>query len=136
MRRRRFVSVLLVLCLLQVGGCSSSSSSGEPRHRGPKINIRDFIKNPAAYKGKSITLSLKIDEAIDRSQGWSLRDYVGRDVKFVSLGPRGERLNLVITIPEDLSVPDVGHSDEVSVTFVCTRGSLRQGNEARSIERP
>jgi hypothetical protein len=94
------------------------------------------MNNTGTYKDKSISLLLKVDEAIDRSQGQSLRDYVGRDVKFTTTGPRGEQLNLVITIPEGLSVPNAGNSDEVVVTFVCTRGDLRQGNEARSIEAP
>jgi hypothetical protein len=120
---------------LPFGGCSTPPSGEEAHHPGPKINIPDFIKNTAAYKGKSISLDLKVDEAIVPATGQSLRDYVGRDVKFRTVSPKGEVLNLVISIPAGLDVPDVGPSEEVSVRFVCTRGSLRQGNQAQSIER-
>src|SRR5258708_1851969 len=133
---RHPASAFLVLALL-LGGCSRPPSHrDEPPHRGPKVNIPDFIANTAAYKGKSITLGLKVDEAIDQSQGQSLRNYVGRNVKFTAVGPKGEPLNLVITIPDGLSVPDAARSDDVLVTFVCTRGSLQQGNVSKSIERP
>jgi hypothetical protein len=51
----------------------------------------------------------------------------------MSVGPKGEHLNIVITIPEGLSVPEVANSDEVSVTFVCSLGSLLRGNQAQII---
>ncbi len=94
------------------------------------------MQNTATYKGKIITLALKVDEAIDWGQGKSLRDYVGRDVRFTTTGPKGERLNVVIKIPEGVAVPEVGPSEEVSITFLCTRGNLRQGNEAEIIGKP
>jgi hypothetical protein len=125
--------VLLMLCVLLLGGCSSPSGSEIPRRHGPKVNLRDFFYNTAAYKGKSITLDLKVDEPLFRSKGQSLRDYAGQEVKFLKTGPRGELLSLVIKLPQDLSIPEPS-SDSVSVTFVCTRGSLRQGNEAKAIE--
>jgi hypothetical protein len=114
-------------------GCSSSHTSNEPRHHGPKISIADFKSNTAAYKNRSITLFLKVEEDIDRQQGQSLRDCVGRDVRFTNVDPKGEQLNLVIRIPEGLSVPDVAHADEVSVTFLCSLGNLTRGNEAQII---
>jgi len=114
-------------------GCSPSHGNNESRHHGPKINISDFITHTAAYKNRSITLALKVDEPIDGQQGQALRDFVGRDVKFMNVGPKGERLNLVITIPDGLSVPDVTHADEVSVTFLCSCGNLLRGNEAQII---
>jgi hypothetical protein len=133
---RGFVIAFLPICSL-LGGCSPSSSHlDEPHHRGPKINLRDFISHTAAYKGKSITLVLKVDEAIKGSQGQSSRSLVGRNVKFATIGPKGEMLNITIAIPENLSVPEVGIAEEVLVTFVCTRGSLRDGNEAKIVERP
>jgi hypothetical protein len=131
--RRQDLFMKVVFCLLL---CGCSSSGEPPRHYGPRINIRDFINNPRAYKGKSITLGLKVDEPIDRSKGQTLRDYVGRDAKFVTLGPKGERLSLVITIPQDLPVPDAGAAEDLRVTFVCSRGDLRRGNEAKAIEKP
>jgi hypothetical protein len=114
-------------------GCSPSHGNKETRHYGPKINVSDFVTHTAAYKNRSITLTLTVDEPIDRQQGQSLRDFVGRDVKFTSLGPKGEHLNLVIKIPDGLSVPDVSRSDEVSVTFMCSLGNLSRGNEAQII---
>jgi hypothetical protein len=114
-------------------GCSPSHGNNESRHHGPKINVSDFITHAAAYKNRSITLALTVDEPIDRLQGQSLRDFVGRDVKFMNSGPKGERLNIVITIPAGLSVPDVARSDEVSVTFLCSLGNLSRGNEAQMI---
>jgi hypothetical protein len=133
-RRTQAASRLAVFfSLLLIGGCSSTPAGEDPHHRGPKINLSHFVKNTATYKGKAITLDVVIDEAIP--QGQSLQNYVGRDVKVAALGPKGEREPFVITIPQGLAVPDVGHADEVSVTFVCTRGSLRQGNEARLVER-
>jgi len=90
-----------------------------------------FIKNTPTYKGKTITHGLKIDEG---NQGRSLRDFMGKDVKFAAIAPNGEHLNLVITIPEGLSVPDLSYSSDVVVTFICKRGELRQGNVAKSIQ--
>ena len=115
------------------GGCSSPHTNNEPRHYGPKINVIDFASNTHAYKGRSLTLSLKVDEKIDRQHGQSLRDFVGRDVKFVTVGPNGESLDLVITIPPELSVPDVGQGDQVSVTFLCSLGKRSDGNQAQII---
>jgi hypothetical protein len=131
---QRVVPALLVLCLPLLGGCQSRVEPEEPHHVGAKINIADFIQNTVAYKGKAIMLPLKVDEPTAPAQGQSLRNYLGRDVKFTTRGPKGERLDLVVKIPESLAVPEVGNSGEVFVTFVCTRGSLRQGNEARAIQ--
>ena len=136
MGRRRVLFCSIVLWIALCGGCSSPSGPVEKeRHAGAKINIGDFIANSAAYKGKIISLTLKVDEPGVKNRGQSLREYAGRDAKFTTTGPKGERLNLVITLPKDVSVPE-GSSDEFLVRFVCTRGNLRQGNEARSIESP
>ncbi len=133
----RVVSAGAVIGLLLTGGCSRSiSDRGTEHHEGPKVNVSDFLGNTAAYKGKAITLVLKIDESPTRSDGQSQQGYAGRDVKFAVIGPKGERGNVIVTIPQELSVPDVGSSDELRVTFVCASGNLRQGNVARSISRP
>jgi hypothetical protein len=129
----RILFVILSCFWLLSAGCSSSHTNNEPRHYGPRINIADFMTNTPAYKNRSITLTLKVDEPIDRKQGQSLRDLVGRDVRFMNVGPKGEHLNLVIRIPDGLSVPDVANSDEVSVTFMCSFGNLLRGNEAQKI---
>jgi len=131
---RRIVCPILVLNFLLVGGCSSPTARAKPRRVGPKINLDHFIKNTATYKGKTLTLGLKLDEAIDKAKGRSLRDFVGRDVRFQTSAPNGEHLSLVITIPPDMSVPEVGNSDDVVVTFICQRGDLRQGNLAKLIQ--
>jgi len=136
MNRCRFVPALLVLCLPFVGGCRPRAGQEEPHHVGAKVNIPDFIRNTATYRGKAIMLPLRVDEPIIRGQDHSLKNYAGRDVRFTTVGPNGERLGLSIRIPEGLQVPEVGNSDEVWVTFVCTRGSLQEGNEARAIQTP
>jgi hypothetical protein len=131
----RAVLILVVPSLVLAGGCSSRPA-GETEHRhGAKVNVLDFMKNTPAYKGKSITLGLKVNEHSFRSQGRSLRDYVGKEVEFTTLGPKGEQLKLVITIPHGVSIPD-DTLDEAFVTFVCSRGELRRGNQARIIEKP
>jgi hypothetical protein len=127
--------VVFALSLACLAGCPTRPSHDEPRHYGPKVNVRHFLQSTAAYKGRIITLALKVDEVIDQAQGKSVRDYAGRDVKFTSTGPGGERLNIVIKIPEGVSLPEMGQSEEVSITFVCTRGMLREGNEARIVEK-
>lgn len=137
MMPRPVVLAGVVFCSLLTGGCSASVSGRKAeRHEGPKVNVADFLARTAAYKGKTITLGLKLDEPIARAKGQSLRDYLGRYVRFTGSGPKGERVNLVVKLPPDLAVPDVGNSDEVRVTFVCSQGDLRQGNVARSIVRP
>jgi hypothetical protein len=119
-----------------MGGCSASVSGRKAeRHEGPKVNLADFLHKTAAYKGKTLTLSLRVDEPIARNSGQSLRDYVGRYVRFTASGPKGERSGLVIKIPPGLTVPDVGTGDEVRVRFICSQGDLRQGNVARAIDR-
>jgi hypothetical protein len=128
-RPSRVVAILLLLGT----GCTKTGPVEVPHHRGPKINIPHFIKNTSTYKGKSITLDVIIDEAIP--PGKSLNDYRGRDVKMSAIGPKGEKLLLVITIPKGLAVPDVGPAEEISCTFLCTRGNLQQGNEATLIEK-
>jgi hypothetical protein len=133
----RVVLACVVVCSLAMGGCSGSGSPRKTeRHEGPKVNVADFLGRPAAYKGKTITLALKVHEPIARDKGQSLRDYLGRYVRFTGSGPKGARFSLVLKLPPDLAVPDVGNSDEVRVTFVCTQGDLRQGNLARAITKP
>jgi hypothetical protein len=135
--RYRPVREFAAICFLCVAGCTSRPSHHEePRHYGPKINIEDFMRNTANYKGRIITLAVKVDTANDRGQRNSLRDYIGQDVAFVSTGPQGGRLRVVIRIPEGISLPEIESSQEVSITFICTRGMLKQGNEAKIVEKP
>jgi hypothetical protein len=131
----RVVLVLLVAGLLLPGGCSSRPGEKERHRHGAKVNILDFVTNTAVYRGKSITLELKVDEDGFRSQGRSLRDYAGKSVRFTILGLKGEPQKLVITILEGVPIPGDA-SDKVFVTFVCTRGTLAEGNQARIIEKP
>lgn len=134
MALHRVIPVLIVPSLLCISGCSSQhGAEAEPHRHGAKVNVPDFLKNTSAYKGKSITLELKVEEDGFRSQGRSLRDFVGKDVLFTTLGPKGEKTKLVVTIPEGATIPDHA-SDEVIVTFVCAQGRLKQGNKARLIE--
>jgi hypothetical protein len=135
MDRRRLVSLVLVLCLYLIAGCPSSPVTQKPHRQGPKVNLSHLLEQPAAYKGRTMSLTLTIDEGIDRSQGQSLRQLTNRDVKFTARGPKGERLVLVIRIPETISIPEAASGDEVVVTFLCSRGELSEGNEAKAIEK-
>jgi hypothetical protein len=133
MGRRPVTCLNLVLCLGLLGGCSSSPVS-KPVRRGAKINLTHLREHPEAYQGKTLTLTLTVAERIDRGQGQSLRQYANRYVNFTADGPNGERLSLVIRIPENISIPEAAQGDEVVVTFLCSRGHLRQGNEATAVE--
>jgi hypothetical protein len=137
MNLRRFAALGLGLGLFLQGGCSPPPRNDEEaRHVGSKVNLSHFKQNTALYKGKAITLELKVEEPIDRSQGRSLQDYVGRDVKFSCIDKDGESVNLVIAIPKGIEVPEVGKADEVLVRFRCKSGSLREGNEAMLVDIP
>jgi hypothetical protein len=136
MPRYRLLILSLGLGLLLGGGCSSSSKSSKPARRGAKVNLAHFFLRPASYQGKMLTLFLKADDAIDGNQGQSLRQYANRYVRFLADGPKGERFHLVIRIPEDIPLPDGAKGDTVIVTFLCSRGNLQQGNEAKAIEKP
>jgi hypothetical protein len=130
------MSVIMALAVV-LSSCNPPPPTIEThRHSGPKVNISDLIRHTAAYKGKTMTLNLKVDEPILAGKGKSLRDFAGKDVKFTAPASNGERLNLVIKIPENVAPPEAFQSDELRVTFTCTRGDLRQGNEARTIELP
>ena len=135
MRRCGVIVLSFLLCLLLGSGCSSSVASGKPVRKGPKVNVSHFFQHPGSYKGKTITLPLVIAEAIDRSRGQSLRQYANRYVQFAAHGSGGERFSLVIRLPENIALPEAARGDEVEVTFVCSRGDLRQGNEATALVR-
>lgn len=132
---RHLLALLALLCPL-AAGCSGPPAAPPPNHPGPKVNVADFIRNTAKYKGSAVNLVLKVNEEQLRVQGKTLQDYAGKEVKFSAVGPKGEQLHLVIAIDISLLVPEsVGYGDEVTVTFVCTRGSLKSGNEARTIKK-
>ena len=115
-----------------------AAKSPEKAEKGPAkadagtVDTNDFLKNTSAYKGQTITLTLLVAEEI-KNKG-SLKDYVGKDVKFAALTKNRQRLEIKITIPDGLDVPKAGFGDPVKVTFVCKDGSLQHGNEAKSIE--
>lgn len=121
-----------LVCLV---GCSHATPNSGLRRLGTKINIANFIHRPQGYKGRIITLRLHVDDPAVGA-GRTLRERVGHDVRFTTTGPKGEQLKLVITIPRDLSVPDVGGGGEVTVTFVCGDGSTEHGNTAKAILNP
>jgi hypothetical protein len=123
-------TIVAVGILVLVVGCGKQASLF-------KVSITDLIDKTASYKGQTITLNLVVgDSNLLPSKGKSLRDYVGQNVKLFAFGEKGARLEIVIAIPEGLTVPNVGYGDYLNVTFVCKNGSLRDGNEAKSIERP
>lgn len=103
---------------------------------GEKVNIPDLIDNTEKYKGKTITLKLKVDTSIHVNDEKSLRDYVGSDVKFHTFGPKREKLSIVIGIPEGTDVPKAVYLDELVITFKCNEGHLQRANTAITIKRP
>jgi hypothetical protein len=131
----RPMALTVPLVLFAVGGCSSPAQSERPHRQGPKVNVRDFVTNTAAYKRKVIGLYLMVDEKIEKAHGETLKDFVGKDAKFKLADPKLGNVFITIAIPNNLSVPEVARSEEVKVTFVCTNGKLQNGNMARAIER-
>ena len=128
--------VCVALAAIGLGGCSPPQAThATHQHQGAKISIPDFARNTAAYKGKTITLDLKIDETSAPDKRLTLRELVGKDVKFAAAG-KADRLTIVIKIPADLAIPEGGQTNEYRITFVCKEGSLRQGNEAKSVMPP
>jgi hypothetical protein len=134
----RILVISVAWGLLSAEGCSRHATEHETeRHVGPKVNVPDFMAHASNYKGKTITLVLRIDEPIDRSSGQSLRTIAGRDVRFSTKGGlKGTPTELTIHVADVPNLPEVGRGDEVRVTFLCSRGNLREGNEAKMIELP
>lgn len=105
-------------------------------HSQPQdVSISDLIDNTAAYKGKTIRLVLSVSNDTFFNPNESLRENRDREVRFTTLGPHGEFLEIFIFIPISLAVPAATVFDPVIVTFVCAEGSLKNGNTAVSIER-
>jgi hypothetical protein len=125
----------LLVCLVLSSGCSSSGGNSNPIRKGAKVNVNHFFQHPSSYQGKTITLPLIVDEAIDRDQDQSLRQFTNRYVNFAAQGTKGERFHVVIRIPQDIPIPDAATGDELVVTFLCSRGTLQQGNEATAIQK-
>jgi hypothetical protein len=131
MDSRGFAAIYAGLIGLVAAGCHKPVPVETHRHQGPKVNIADFISNTSAYKGKTITLVLKVHPAGTGKQEAS----VGRNVSFSAAGSKGERLRIVIAFPASLPMPESGAAAAYRVTFTCTRGSLTQGNDAREVEK-
>jgi hypothetical protein len=108
------------------------ANKGTDEIKAGSVDTADLLKNPGKYKGQTITLTLLVAEEI-KNKG-SLKDYVGKDVKFAALTKNKQRLEIKITIPDGLEVPKAGYGDVVKVTFVCKDGNLQRGNEATAIE--
>ena len=130
MRQRRVLFIFLC-CLPFLGCMSSTTTTKKVHHHGAKINTADFIKHSMAYKGKTITLILRMDPASAKTPASGQR---GRDLTFTKAD--ADNLSIVITMPEEISIPQVGPSDDLMVTFVCGQGSLRQGNIAKAVQIP
>jgi hypothetical protein len=135
MGRYALFILTLLFCLLLGVGCSSHQGDSNPVRKGAKANLTHFFQQPFSYRGKILTLSLKVEEDIDREQNQSLRQYTNRYVKFRAEAKKGEPHHLMIRIPQNIPIPDAAKGDEVVVTFLCSRGNLEQGNEATAIEK-
>ena len=97
------------------------------------IDIAEFSSNTSKYKGKTVTLMLLVAEQINNKG--SLKDFIGKDVKFAAMSKNQKRNEVKITIPEGIEVPKAGFGDFVKVTFVCKDGNTQRGNEAKTIEK-
>ncbi|HLW66990.1 MAG TPA: hypothetical protein VKS79_16870 [Gemmataceae bacterium] len=97
------------------------------------IDIAEFSSNTSKYKGKIVTLLLLVAEQINNKG--SLKDFVGKDVKFAAMSKSMKRIEVKITIPDGVDVPKVGTGDIVKVTFLCKDGNTQRGNEAKTIEK-
>ena len=134
--RRAWVLLAAAASVLH-GGCGSENKPiGEPHHVGGKVNTADLSKNPAAYRGKALTLKLQVAEPLDAAKGETLQSCVGKVAKFTCDGTGGVRFEILIRLPDGLKVPAVGLGSDVFVNFVCTRGRLREGNDARAVDLP
>ncbi len=108
----------------------------EPADKSLNDIIPDFVDNTEKYRGKTITLELTIWTEIAEERGRSLQNFVGSRVDFHGLGPKGAKLSMTITLPNEISVPRAVTLDRVLVTFICSQGRLNSGNEAVSVKRP
>ena len=97
------------------------------------IDIGEFNSNTSKYKSKTVTLMLLVAE--QSNVKGTLKDYVGKDVKFAAVSKSGQRNEVKIMIPEGIDVPKAGFGDIVKVTFLCKDGSTQHGNEAKTIEK-
>jgi hypothetical protein len=97
------------------------------------IDIAEFNSNTSKYKGKTVTLLLLVAEQINNKS--SLKDFVGKDVKFAAMSKNQKRIEVKITIPDGIDVPKVVTADVVKVTFLCKDGNTQHGNEAKTIEK-
>ncbi len=99
----RIISLFLVGGLFLNCGCTSSTPTGKVHHHGARINISDFMSHSAAYKGKTITLVLKVDPS---GPGKSVRNHLGSEVKFTYglIVPRGDIQHLGGIFPPGAAV--------------------------------
>ena len=136
---RNFVlSVLMFVALFPVLSSCSADDSASYTSIVKQFNFADFADNTEKYRGKVLKMGLFVTDAglFKRRSQHSLREYVGKTVKLSNHGEDKVMLDILITIPSGLSVPNAMWGDDVIVEFRCVDGSLRSGNEAISIERP
>ena len=98
-----------------------TSSSGT---QSEEITTAEFIDNTRNYKNKIIVFTVFV------RSGYR----IGNNCQFYN-GRHGVNLNLTVYVPPDIQAPNVGMGDRVTLAFICTSGSLTQGNKAISIER-
>lgn len=120
----------------KVAAAAAAIDQGSQVQEGTSFDWADFIDNTGNYKGKTITLTLRVNSSVFADEGRSLRNLIGRNVELYGFGPNSERLDVIVSIPSDLSVPNVAFAESVVVTFLCKEGNLRRGNEAKAIKRP
>ena len=90
------------------------------------FGLRAFGDNVERYVGHLVSMPLKCDV----SPG-TLMEYKGEEITFRP--PQFEFHEISIHIPDTLAVPKAKYGHLVQVSFICTEGSLRRGNEAFEI---
>lgn len=124
--------------LVLAWGCGARHEATDA-NSGDRIEpdqIVELIDHPERFKGKTVTVLVRVDSHIHARDGDSLQKYAGRDVRFRAFGPGGSaRLDLTVRMPAD-GLPNAKMDDELLVTFLCKEGRTASGNEGIRVERP
>lgn len=101
----------------------------------PCVLLNDFADNTATYKGKTVTL--RAHATVLAFNGETLSSYAGKKLAFQAYDTSDNSSidTLFISIPKNINIPSAGSTDDLFITFKCTKGTTKDGNEALSIVR-
>ena len=104
-------------------------------------DMAGFIDHPERFKGETLTFLLSPYELGYKQEGsgsigLTLRDHIGQEVHFYGFAHgTSDRLDVMVTIPTGIDVPNARIGDYLNITFVCHDGTFKAGNVATSIAR-